>query len=211
MRKRSLREMFPEMRQAMQKKIFCIGLNKCGTTTLHKFFLANGISSAHWQSAEKSQDWTRNSIARRLLANISAGRNVLAGMDRYIAYSDMTYLDASFYIEGSLFLERIVEQYPDSYYILNVRNEDRWIESRMNHSDFAERARRALECSLQELEVIWREQFRQHRERALRHLQGKRLLVFDIEKDDPQRIVDFLRKDYSLERKFWCIQNRTAR
>jgi len=34
------------------KKIFQIGFNKCGTTSIHQFLLNNGIRSVHWEGGK---------------------------------------------------------------------------------------------------------------------------------------------------------------
>ena len=31
-------------------RIFLIGFNKCGTTSFHDYFKANGIASVHWRA-----------------------------------------------------------------------------------------------------------------------------------------------------------------
>ncbi|MEE2894734.1 MAG: hypothetical protein VX726_03245, partial [Planctomycetota bacterium] len=64
------------MTEPTPRRIFVIGFNKCGTTSFHEYFRANGISSVHWRG---------NTLALALHENLAAGRPPLQGKEDWTA------------------------------------------------------------------------------------------------------------------------------
>ncbi|MEM0976169.1 MAG: sulfotransferase [Pseudomonadota bacterium] len=120
-------------------KIFCIGLNKTGSTSLHQAFGQLGFRSLHW--APENRDWRiRKRTADRIADNIRHFKDhdvpLLTLIEDYDVYSDIGPLAASYQL--------LDKQYPGSKFILNTRsNVDAWIESRRKH--FAKVSRLAVE------------------------------------------------------------------
>lgn len=100
--------------------IFCIGLNKTGTGSLHLAFGVLGISSAHYFVPEGN---TKDIIA----ANSDAGRPLMTGLEHYRAVSDWNRPETN-----ALFVT-MDEQYPGSKFILTTRDLDGWLRSRDSH------------------------------------------------------------------------------
>jgi hypothetical protein len=89
-------------------KIFCIGYNKTGTSSLHHIFLSHGLRASH------DGIWTKWSITQ--------DKQNLDNHDTYcdgLGYCDLQYLHNT---------------YPEAQYILNTRNMDDWIISSYNHN-----------------------------------------------------------------------------
>ena len=89
-------------------KVFCVGFNKTGTSSLHSYFQHHGLKSMHnlvWQEAT-------HYLGPKRLATF---------LKQYDAFSDGEMAN----------IERIYELYPDAYYILNVRELDSWVKSRI--------------------------------------------------------------------------------
>ena len=106
-------------------KIFQIGFNKCGTKTLHHYFSRNGVRSVHW-------DYGR--LAQRMFANLASGSKLLAGYEQFDVFTDMEYLNESgTYLEAYKLYRHLADQYPHSVFILNTRNREAWIRSRLGH------------------------------------------------------------------------------
>lgn len=101
-------------------KIFCIGLNKTGTTSLHEAFRVLGIWSVHFACA-------RGNIKKIIRRNQAAGRPLLKGIEKFQAYSDWNARSTN-----HLFA-LLDEQYPGSKFILNTRDLEAWIRSREKH------------------------------------------------------------------------------
>lgn len=91
-----------------KRKIFCIGFNKTGTTSLHELFELAGLRSRH------RDRWVHYS-------HFPEGRKVL---ERYDCYSDG---------EGADFI-RLHQWFPDSLFILNTRSTRSWLRSRVKHA-----------------------------------------------------------------------------
>ena len=65
-------------------KIFQIGFNKCGTSTIHRYLRANGVKCVHWDDGR---------LAQRMFANLANGDNLMAGYEGFDAFTDMEYID----------------------------------------------------------------------------------------------------------------------
>lgn len=87
-----------------RKKIFAIGFNKCGTTSLHSLFQSLGLSSYH------GTRWRKHQEIRLFLF--------------YDCFSDGS---------PSGELAKLDELFPGSKFILQVRELDSWIYSRLKH------------------------------------------------------------------------------
>ena len=68
------------MSSSQPPRIFLNGFNKCGTTSFHDYFKANGITSVHWRA---------NTLAMALHRNQLAGQPLLCGIEDWNAYTDM--------------------------------------------------------------------------------------------------------------------------
>lgn len=104
-------------RSPHRPRVFCIGLNKTGTSSFHAAMTILGFESLHWGGP---------SIRQRVEAALAAGQPLLSNLDpRYDAFSDIEPLTKNFRLLG--------EQYPGSQFVLTVRPVDAWIDSRRRH------------------------------------------------------------------------------
>jgi hypothetical protein len=112
-------------------KVFCIGLNKTGTLSLHEALETLGYRSLHHGGLE-----TMKLVERAL----EEGKPLLTYLDpSYEAFSDIFGLTYDFYIADV--------QYPGSRFILTVRDLDDWLESRRRHVERNQQAAAAGEYS----------------------------------------------------------------
>ena len=65
------------------RQVFQIGFNKCGTSTLHRFFELNGFRSVHWD---------RGTLAQRLYRNLTEGKSLIAGYEHFETFADMEHI-----------------------------------------------------------------------------------------------------------------------
>jgi hypothetical protein len=149
-------------------KIFGIGVNKTGTTSLHHALLRLGFSSLHFG------DWRTDGRVRQAIAE---GKLALTYIDGYDAYSDIDTLTSRFGL-----LDR---QYPGSKFILTTRTLQSWLASRRRHVERnIELARRgAYEGTWLDVDLArWTTEFENHHERVHRHFDGRTtdLLVMDV-------------------------------
>lgn len=133
-------------------KIFCIGLNKTGTISLHEALETLGFRSLHWGGPA-----TRKAVERAIAEDVP----LLTYLGDYDAYSDIQRLSVSFDV-----LDR---QYPGSKFILNTRDLEGWLDSRRRHVERNQAAKAAGKYSGTFLTVDtdeWRELFVGHHKRV---------------------------------------------
>lgn len=149
-------------------KIFGIGVNKTGTTSLHHALLRLGFKSRHFG------DWNTDSLVRQAIAEF---KPPLAYIDGYDAYCDIDAITTRF--------ELFDRHYTGSKFILTTRSLESWLDSRRRHVErnieLAERG--AYEGNWLHIDMArWTAEFERHHERVQRHFSGRPddLLVLDI-------------------------------
>ncbi len=183
-------------------KIFQIGFNKCGTTSLHRFFLANGLTSVHW---------ARGKIARKLYLNHTAGQPLLSGMDKYDCFTDFEAPEICLF--GNQYFKELYAQYPGSFFILNTRDKAAWLRSRALHANgfLLKMMRMQFGFSPKEASEYWSHEWDTHHSRVRDFFDSKDcLLVFDIEQDDPQKLVGFLAPTFTCDARHWGRANPSS-
>lgn len=167
--------------------VFIIGFNKCGTRTLHQFFQKNGFPSFHGDGGH---------LAIHMALNCIQGRRVFFGYDeKFRVFSDFNFLNNKICIEANSFFRIMDKDYPNSFFIYNTRDVQKWITSRLKHvglrGSFLERYSNVLQVSDQQRIVNrWIEE-RARFELDLHDYFGNsnRLLVLDIEADRPAKLI----------------------
>lgn len=190
--------------KARKPKIFQIGFNKCGTTSFHAFFEANGIRSVHYANGKLAD------VMRR---NLELGAAPFAGLEHYTAYSDVFGGPGKPIFEGQLHFTTLFTHYPRALYVLNVRPVDNWIASRLNHGKMASRYMKEYRLrSVDELVARWRNTWYQHLMAVESFFTDKpgQFLRVDIEADDVGRLLsDFLTPHFPLLNREWPHEGRT--
>ena len=211
----------------MRPRFFQIGFNRCGTASLHRFFRLNGIASAHHD---------RGRLAIAMDANLRAGRPVLAGYENCGAFLDMSYLRAHIHVEIYKRWVVLLEQVPEAHFILNVRDVDRWVESRLAMGAWTEwrgerpargfgppwdaphglvrrippfRERYRLCHGLADIDAVvahWRADWARHLAAVQASVPAGRLLAFDVERDPPEVLCRFVGLDAGAAR-HWGREN----
>ena len=157
-------------------KVFCIGLNKTGTISLHHALTALGLTSLHWGGQA-----SRRAVERA----IREGKPLLEYLGDYDAYSDIQRLSVSFDV-----LDR---QYPGSKFILTTRDVGGWIDSRRRHVERnrERKARGEYEGTFLEIEPDrWRQQFLDHHARVEEYFRDRDdLLVMRITQGDGYELL----------------------
>jgi hypothetical protein len=141
-------------------RVFCLGLNKTGTSSFHEAMLLLGLESLHWGGPP---------VRRRVEEALADGRPLLSGLDqRYDAFSDVRPLAEHF--------ELLDAQYPGSRFVLTVRPVDQWLDSRRRHVENNQRRRAVGEYTGEFLvvdEPAWREEWERHVTRVRAHFHGR--------------------------------------
>ncbi len=198
------------------RKIFLIGPNRCATTTFHNFFYSQGLKSIHWRKGEVI---LAKEIDKRL-GDDRALRKFLAG---WTVFSDFVYLTDEVFIENHTLYETYQRLFPEAYFILNDRDVDRWVASRLLHRDggFLKRYLNVHGGTEDEAKAAWKTGFLAHREAVLKHFKDHpRFLHFHIDKGDRSAFIEpgdvdslvaLLAPDYQLSAEFWTSRNTDRR
>ena len=100
-------------------RIFQIGHNRTGTTSIHKLFD---------QSGYKTLDHEEGLLSYKIIQNFLSGSELLSGIEEVQLYTDMeSILSCAYNLFPQLDL-----QYPGSLFIYNYRNIEDWLVSRKN-------------------------------------------------------------------------------
>ena len=195
-------------------KFFQIGFHRCGTTSIHKFFEANGIPSVHFD---------RGRLATTMFDNLDKGRYILEGYNQYRAFSDMELLTHDTYLEAYKLYPQIMDQVSDAKFILNIRDPDKWIISRLIHPQkaphlsekFVHRGKTILPgiyyemyrachglSDVNEVAAHMRTEWDTHIKAVRDAIPADDLLVFNIESDSPLALCRFIGLDDSAARHY---------
>lgn len=180
---------------ARPPRIFQIGFNKCGTRTLVGFFRQNGLRATHWMQGE---------IGEAMRANIASGRRAFEGYEDRHFYADYAGASNRPIFEGHMYFRKIFDDYPGSLFILNTRNVEAWIHSRMRHQQgkFADRYRAEYNlATMKDLERLWREQYSNHVSSVMEFFQDKseQLLVFELDRHGGRELAAFVGDHYRID------------
>src|SRR5262245_25628924 len=188
-------------------KIFQIGFNKCATKTIHHYLATNQVRSVHWDKGR---------LAKRMFTNLAEGRNLLWGYEEFDSFTDMEYLDESgLYLAAYKLFPYLAAQYPDAVFILNTRDREAWIRSRLQHgSDLSYTRRQMLHHNVDtvtELADRWRVDWDQHHRRVVEFFEGKpyRFFVCRIETDLPH-LLNTMLPECKLDSTYYRLRNQTS-
>ncbi len=180
------------------ERIFQIGFNRCGTRTLHHFFLKSGINSIHWEKGEIARKFNkRKELGQDPFSDYNG--SVLSGNTFVSAFTDMMAFENESIIEPYKDFKYIFDFYPNAFYILNVRPVDNWINSRISHQQGNFYKNYSFVSSSKEIVVeFWRKEWEEHLNAVDLFFKGKRAnyMKFDIENDNPRILCDFLSKKF---------------
>ena len=162
-------------------KIFGIGLNKTGTSSLHQALELLGYRSLHFGGLEAHE---------RVLRAIDERKPMLQHFDpEPDAVSDVIAVIYYFYLAD--------RQYPGSKFILTLRDMEEWLDSRRRHVERNQQSKEAGEYDGAFLTVdldTWAEEYRRHEAVVRTYFAGRPadLLAFRPADGDWEPLCAFL-------------------
>ena len=195
-------------RKSPEVKIFFIGFNRCGTNSFHQLMIRSGIRSVHWLSPQK-ENITDGIKAR--LGDLESLREYLSS---WTAYSDLISASNTRFVEGNCFFPKLHDAFPQAYFVLNDRDVEAWLRSRVQHSNgtFLQRAMAYHAADKEAVLDIWRHQHAEHTAKVLGHFAGNpRFIHFRIDSDPIQKMVDFLTPDFKISAYDWSVHKKSKR
>jgi hypothetical protein len=178
--------------QNKKSKLFFIGFNKTATTSLHELFTRNGYDSVHWMVGNIN-------LAEQMKKNKESGHPILSGVENFQIYSDLSFASETLIIEGNLYFRELHLDYPESWFVLNTRNTNSWILSRLRHPNLTERYLQAMDLSIPELVEYWKTLKMQSEKEIVSYFSGyPRFLIYDLDSQSFSDLASFLRQDFTL-------------
>lgn len=172
-------------------RVVAVGFNKCGTRSLGLLFERAGHRVVH----HKFRDGLRTRrIGRLMKENIEAGRPVFSGAEDFDVYCDLVHSTPAGTWDGNAAFREILRDYPDTILLLNTRDREAWIASRLRHGhgEFARREMRARglddEAALTD---AWRAEWDAHHAALRAHMADRphQFVEFDLDRDPVEALI----------------------
>lgn len=181
-------------------KVFQIGLNKTGTRSIFVMFKRSGYKALHYEGGMLADD-------------IEAAK--INGTKPLEQYSDVTFfadmenvVKESPPIESYRDFEFLDQHYPDAKFILNHRDVNRWIMSRLKHRGgkyYRQYVRHYGTADVAEIARLWRDKHAEHYAAARDYFSERpgKMLEFELGVDDATKIADFVAPEIELDISKW--------
>ena len=176
-------------------RVVAIGFNKCGTRSLAELFRGAGHPVIHHKVRDR---WpVPRRIGRVMKDNLAQGRKVFDSVENYTFYCDLILNDGLETWEGARAFRDILRDYPDTILLLNLRNREAWIASRLKHGhgEFAKREMQARGLSdMEALKDRWRAEWEAHLAdvRGFMATHPGRYLEFNLDTDTAEDLAAWL-------------------
>lgn len=205
-------------------KIFLIGFNKCGTNSFYEYFNKNGIKSYH---PGVNGGGNLNVINKNFINN----KLILEGLeyDFYCdldiwwekckhdynngVFQDINDYSSMLYTHVKIY-KYLDKQYPDSKFILNIRDRAKWINSRKNHGNpkYIDWFKKFYNVNSDDSIIErWQKEWDIHINDVKEYFKNRPddLLIYDIENNDVSKLNSFMEKYIQLKHKRFSIRNKT--
>lgn len=190
-----------------QRKIFIIGFNQSSARTLHNFFKRNNLRCVYWKDNDLAlilKENNANPEKRLAPEDCITNDNLLNGHNMY--ESANVFSNPAYHIENKgseEYYKKLDIDYPGSKFILNIGQLD---DCNSYHTKYSnESVVEALQNVDQSTQKKSEEQWSQIRNDTIEEIKEyfydrpQDLLCFNIDKDEGQKIVDFLNDDFVLD------------
>lgn len=174
--------------QAITTKVFQIGFNKSGTASIFHYFRDEGIAAIHWDSGK---------LSKAIHHNAAQNKPLLTGYEQFQVFTDMEHRDKDQnpYYSAESYYQQLDQQYPNSIFILNYRNIDKWINSRLNHPAYLSRTMKATGMTREQVIDSWRQNFTRHINEVREYFRdSNQLIEIDLDKDPSDKLSSELKQ-----------------
>ncbi|HCG6384333.1 TPA: glycosyltransferase family 2 protein [Vibrio parahaemolyticus] len=168
--------------QVKSMKIFQIGFNKSGTASIYHYLKSEGFKAVHWDDGN---------LSKTLKSNFESGLDLLTGYEDFQVFTDMEHWeddDSAFY-GAEQYFRQLDQQYPNSIFILNYRDVDKWVQSRKNHPGYLQKTVNSTGLTPEEVVENWKNSYYRHIASVKEYFEDKsNLIVLVLDKDDSQKL-----------------------
>lgn len=198
-------------RRASLPRVVQIGFHKCGTRSFQQLFEGAGHPVVQHKVRPKFRPSRNAAVIMR--DNLRAGRKIFAGIEHFTFYAGLIHQTESDSFEPIRHFREMLRDYPDTVLLLNVRDREDWIRSRLKHGhgEFAQRVMRQRGiATLDALADLWRQDWDNHLAdvRAFMADRPEQLVEFNL---DTGSVQDFVTRmaPYQLNAEDWGDIGRT--
>ncbi len=169
----------------LPQKLFFIGFNKTATSALHLLMLCSGVRAIHSSGNGKLFGRTPAERAaiphatRHMADNIAADHDPLAGLEPFDCFMDLTIGPVDLCLDFDI----LHAAYPDAIFVLNTRDRDAWVTSRIKHGKSVKAAAAHFDIPREDVPALWAQQFDDHHAKVRTHFaasQTNNFLEWDI-------------------------------
>lgn len=198
-------------RSAPLPRVVQIGFNKCGTRSFQRLFEAAGHRVVQHRIRVPLRR-SRNA-AYVIRENLRAGRKVFAGLEDYVLYAGLIHQTETESFEAIRHFREMLRDYPDTILLLNLRDREDWIRSRLRHGR-GELLRRVMRqrgvSTAGEVADLWRREWDEHVADVRSAMAGRpeQLVEFNLDTDRVQDLIERL-PGYGLRAEHWGDVGRT--
>lgn len=192
-------------------KVVQVGFNKCATRSLAQLFEHSGHRAVHYNT--KPRFGFRRHLALLIEKNLADGKKAFSGLEGYVFYSDLVYQSDRRTVEIFKRFREILHDYPDTILLLNTRNREDWIKSRVKHGH-GDYIRRVMATNgfrtEEECKEYWRRDWDAHLADVRQFMADKpgQFIEFNIDTDDVDKLVHFF-SAYKLDPSAWGDTGRS--
>jgi hypothetical protein len=187
------------MNREYDKLVFQIGFSHCGTHSIHYLFKNSGVKGCAHYLTEANKH-----IAIIMHNNLKNKRHPILGMDDLYVFTDMQYNSKEKQINFFKYYDLLAREYKNAKFILNTRPVENYINSRVKHESHLG----LIKIRTSKWKELKRKEFMFHNKNVIKETPKDRLVVFDIENDNPKILVDFF-PEYNLDPNNWKQHNKS--
>lgn len=170
--------------------VFQIGFNRCGTTSIADYLRRGGFRVADCTLPDG--DRAGQHIALVMKQNLETSRPILSDLEHFNGFTDMEFTSEHLIVEAYKWFHTLASEAPEARFILNTRDVENWIESRLNFVTYAARYSNCLGLADDKVADYWRADWEQHVERVRQILPADRLFELNIDAPDEEGLATFL-------------------
>lgn len=152
------------------------------------------------------------SFAGEIVKRASDATSLKRFLDRYTAYNDLFYFSETSQIEAVEYFPILNQIYSDAFFILNDRDEEKWINSRVKHEGggLLDRAICYHATDAAGAIEVWRARRAERIEKALLFFRGNnRFLHFKIDQHSIQELIQHLSPEFKISIEDWTKKNQS--
>jgi hypothetical protein len=153
-------------------------------------------------------------LAQQMGQNVDEGKYVMSSIDHSQVYSDLFFHRDYAWVDGVRLFKSIYNAHPDSYFVLQTREMEAWLDSKRRHKDgdYMRRCCEYHDLNHDEMLEWFRNDREEHEDNVRSFFANKKyanFLEWDLSTDHISKFIDFVKRDFTLKEKDWGRHGKT--